>query len=556
VTPLSFGRILPVGALALAACGGGFEPNPPSGTDCGAASPTALAVGAFTVLDASQTACVRLPAVGSSETEHLFVALAGEGRETRDGVTANYQLEAGSGLTASVARPASPSFRRGPTAAARFHDRLRALERTLSEHPGATRRPRISASVAPTPPTIGTKRAFDVCATTTCDSFVTSNATAKVVGQKVAIFVDDSAPAGGYTQADLDEVGGLFDDHLYPIDTTAFGRESDLDDNGVVIVLLTQHVNRLTPDCSTSVILGYFFGLDLLPSQAHSNDGEIFYGVVPGTATPQCTISKEFAKANLPGVFVHEFQHMISFNQHVLVRGGTTEDTWLNEGLSHFAEELAGRQIPDNLCPDFDSCGSQFIGGNINNAFMYLENPEANFLVEPGTSGGTLEERGANWLFVRWFGDHFTANPADTLATDVTRALVQTNRVGSANVAAIAGVDFGQLVSQWQLANYLDNLPGFTPSSDRLQYTTIDFRNLFLVNFQNGAFDKPYPLVPDSLRTGSYEHTGVLRGGSGKHLRIIQSSGAGEVDVRLTAPDGTSPVASTVLPRIALVRVR
>jgi hypothetical protein len=507
------------------------------------------------VLDASQTACVRLPAAGNSETEHLFVALAGEGRETQNGVTAPFELDAGSGLTASVARPgAPPSFRRGSTAAERFHDRLRARERTLSEQPAATQRPRISALVVPTPPTIGTKRTFDVCATTTCDSFVTSNATAKVVGQKVAIFVDDSAPAGGYTQADLDEVGAMFDDHLYPIDTTAFGRESDLDSNGVVIVLLTQHVNELTPDCSVSVILGYFFGLDLLPSQAHSNDGEIFYGVVPGTATPQCTISKTFAKANLPGVFVHEFQHMISFNQHVLVRNGTTEDTWLNEGLSHFAEELAGRQIPDALCPDFDSCESQFLGGNINNAFMYLENPEANFLVEPGSSGGTLEERGANWLFVRWFADHFATS--EPLAPEATRALVQTNRVGSANVAAVAGADFGQLASQWQMANFLDNLPGFTPSSDRLQYTTIDFRNLFLVNFQNGAFDKPYPLVPDSLRTGSYQHTGILRGGSGKHLRIIQSPGSAEVDVRLTAPDGTSPVASTAQPRIALVRVR
>ena len=548
--------MLVAGALVAAACGGN-EPTPPTGVDCSGVSPTTLAVGAFTILDASQTACVRIPAPGASETEHLYVALATEGRQATNGITATYELEGGTGATASVASPNGAVFDQVPTAAASFHDRLRARERSLSEHPAAAARPRISASVAPTPPVIGSKRTFDVCATTTCDSFVQSHATAKVVAQRVAIFVDDSAPAGGYSQADLDQVGALFDSHLYPIDTTAFGRESDLDDNGVVVVLLTQRVNELSPNCNSanSVILGYFFGLDLLPSQTHSNDGEIFYGVTPGSVTPGCTISTAFAKENLPSVFVHEFQHMISFNQHVLVRQGTTEDTWLNEGLSHFAEELAGRQVPDTFCPDFNNdCGSQFIGGDLNDAFMYLEDPEAHFLIEPTSSGGTLEERGANWLFVRWLGDHFAAT--QPLATELTRALVQTALNGSANVAAVTGEDFSTLISQWQMANYLDNLSGFTPASDRLQYTSFDFRAVFQANFENGVFDKPYPLTPDSTRTGNYSHSGVLRGGSGKFLRIIQPAGAAEASLVLSAPGGNAPVASSVSPRIAIVRVR
>ena len=63
--------------------------------------------------------------------------------------------------------------------------------------------------------------------------------------------------------------------------------------------------------------------------------------------------------AFLPPTFIHEFQHMISFNQHVLVRGGTAEDTWLNEGLSHFAEELGGELMPDAVCqPAFPTARS------------------------------------------------------------------------------------------------------------------------------------------------------------------------------------------------------
>ena len=51
----------------------------------------------------------------------------------------------------------------------------------------------------------------------------------------------------------------------------SIGRESDLDGNARVIVLLTQHVNDLSADCNTSgsIVLGFFFGLDLGQSRRH-----------------------------------------------------------------------------------------------------------------------------------------------------------------------------------------------------------------------------------------------------------------------------------------------
>ncbi len=552
---------LPSCALVLVACGG-TDPNPSTPLDCSAVNPTSLSAGEFTILDATQTACVRIPGAGAAEAQYLYVALAGEGTETSNGVSAPYRLQGGASPTASVAtvRPTA-DVGQAPGLAQAFHDRLRARERALTRQPAVVNasRARISASVVPTPPVVGAKRTFNVCATTACDSFVQSTATAQVIGQRVAIFVDDSAPANGYTQSDLVTVGQLFDTQLYPIDTTAFGRESDLDSNGVVIVLLTQHVNELSPNCNTtrSVILGFFFGLDLLPSTANSNDGEVFYGLVPGTATPGCSISNSFATETLPGVFIHEFQHMISFNQHVLIRGGGVEDVWLNEGLSHFAEELGGEGVPDNFCaPAFTNCESQFNGGNLDNAYNYLDSLsfEAHFLIEPASSSGTLGERGSNWLFVRWLADHFAATQPQ--GTELTRALVQTSRAGAANVAALTGEDFGTLVSQWQMANYLTSLTGFTPSSDRLRYTSLDLRAIFLSNFNRGVFPKPYPLTPDETSNGAYDRTGILRAGSGRHLLVTQPVGSGEVALALTNGGGTATVSSTAKPRIALARVR
>ena len=543
------------GSVALAACGS--EPNPVGTTDCSAVSPTALSPGEFTILDADQTACVRLPGGGGQEAEYLYVALGTDGTQTQNGVSAPYMIKGGPGPSAAVAALRQTTFDQPPTRAQAFHDLLRERERRLSEQPAvvAAAQKGISALIASVPPTVGSKRTFDVCATTTCDTFVSSTATAKVVDQRVAIYLDDAAPAG-YTQSDLDFVGTLFDNYLYPIDTTAYGRESDLDNNGVVIVLLTQRVNELSPNCNStgSVVLGFFFGLDLLPTQPHSNDGEVFYGVVPGTVTPGCTISKTFATQQLPPVFIHEFQHMISFNQHVLIRGGQTEDTWLNEGLSHFAEELGGRLVPDAECPAAASCADQFIGGNIDDAYRYLNDTESSFLIEPGSSTGTLAERGANWLFVRWLADHFsTTQPA---ATDLTRKLDQTSLIGSANVASATGEDFSTLISQWQLANYLDDLPNFTPASNRLEYSSWNVRALYLQNFQQWVFAKPYPLTPDSTRTGVYQHTGILRAGSGRHVRIIQPVGSGDASFLLTNSSDSTPVSSTVKPRIAVARVR
>jgi hypothetical protein len=328
----------------------------------------------------------------------------------------------------------------------------------------------------------------------------------------------------------------------------------------VVIVLLTQRVNALSPNCNNTgrVILGYFFGADLLPrtsANPGSNEAEVFYGLVQDPTSASCDISREEATGRLPATFIHEFQHMISFNQHVLLRGGTTEDTWLNEGLSHFAEELGGRQVPDAECPNSNSCAEEFLGqGDLFNALAYLASPEDFFLIEPGSSNGRLEERGANWLFVRWLVDHFAVD--SVFGADFTTRLVATNLVGAANVEMQTGVTFSTLVPEWQLSNYLDDLPGFDQPAARLRYKSWNFRAVAGVN------GRPFPLVPDMTSGDGYVHRGVLRAGSGRHVLVVQEAGAGEVNLEVTGLTPrpkrlvSRPLPSSVSPRIGLVRIR
>ncbi len=552
--------------LALAACGGdpiAPPPPPPPGQGCATPQAVALAAGQHTIVDPTASAgCVRLPAAGVAGAEYLVVALSTSGTQ---GVSEAYKVDGQTVATPSAPAPLPPpvlqAFRR-PTTAQAFHSLMRDRERLLAADP-RTALSRLERPALTPPPVPGSKRTFNVCATLTCTTFVQVTATAAYVGTRGAIYLDDVVPAGGFNQADIDTLGLLFDggapgQNMYAVDTAAFGREPDSDGNSVVVMLLTDQLNTLSGNCNTSgtIILGFFNPADLIPTAAGSNRGEVFYALVPSPGSQTCDVSKNFVKTVIPGVFIHEFQHMINFNQKVLVRGGaSSEETWLNEGLSHFAEELGGRIIPDG--PGQGSAPnrfSQFVGGNVSNAYDYLENPEATFLVGPSSSTGTLPERGAGWLFTRWLADHFGADPNGSA---VTRGLVITPSRGAGNVTTVTGETFPTLVAEWQMANFLDNLPGFTPSSARLQYTSWNFRTTFAsANAQDpGNFPRVYPLLPDSTRTGTYLRTGTLRAGSGRHVRVIQNPSAGAVDLLVTNSAGAA-LSPTTVPRVGVVRIR
>jgi hypothetical protein len=557
---------------SLVACGS--DTTGPSLSVCGVVAPTTLAVGDVSIVDPAGGPCVAVPSVpaaGGAGAAYLYLTVSTAGSQTANGITGPYAISGASvPATADQAPLPSPllsSFKPALTAE-QFHMMLRRRERATASDPravlfrSAAKAPSLAVAAAPQ---VGDQKDFFVCRNTTCDPpFVTVTATAQEVSGNLAIFVDNASTVTQlYTPTDLTNIGQLFDKYLYPIDTTNYGRESDIDGNGVVQVLLTPQINKLSGNCNTtrSVILGYFFSVDLEPTATGSNKGEVFYSIVPDPGNTACTISKSFAEDNLGPTFIHEFQHMISYNRHVLLNGGAgqTEDTWLNEGLSHYAEELGGRLIPDAqnplLQPNENTLG-QFAGSDYDNAYNYLTNPEATALIESDQSTGLLTERGANWLMVKWLGNQFGTTTPDSVrflvpSTDFTLKLENTTLVGSANVAQQAGQPFPDLVTYWQLASYLDDLPGFTPLTPRLQYVGFNLRSALAQLNRTPSF----PLVPDSTLTGAYSHAGTLHQGSGHHVRIVQAAGAPGVQFKLSGQAGGA-ISTTLVARVGLVRIR
>src|SRR5205823_12294383 len=139
------------------------------------------------------------------------------------------------------------------------------------------------------------------------------------------------------------------------------------------------------------------------------------------------------------------------------------EDLWLNEGMSHYAEELGGRSyLPDTA----RYCS--FLLGDLYNAAQYFGAPHSVFLVDTAGIGG-LANRGAYWLLVRFVVDQFAADTGAAAAHAVTRSPENTTPIGAANIAAATGSPFETGGEHWALANYVSDLAGSTAPS-RLRY--------------------------------------------------------------------------------------
>ncbi len=424
----------------------------------------------------------------------------------------------------------------------RFHDDLLRRDETAARASAGFPAPAAPARV--TAPVLGTVRAFGACGDLNCQTLVTVIAKALYVGAHAAIYVDTLAPPGGFGPADLQQLGAQVDSVLYPIDTVAFGAPSDIDGNGVVLLLLTRAVNALTPaSACQSPIVGYSLGVDLAPStRAQFNNGEVFYGVVPDpSGIFGCDLTTAAALASLAPTFIHEFQHMISFNQHVLLRGGDPEALWLNEGLSRLAEELGGRHY-DSL--GADSVGDNFLLSDLYDAFLYEETPAPNPLVTT-TSPTAFETSGAGWLFVRYLVDQY--------GTGVTQRLEQTALQGGSNVAGATGLPLATLLGRWALAMYVSDLPGFTPDS-ALTYRTWAFRTTFLGLNQQfpQAFDRPFPLVPATAAGGAFSLVDVVASGSGTYLIVTQAASAPAFSIAFTVEN----TGATADPQLAVIRLK
>lgn len=267
------------------------------------------------------------------------------------------------------------------------------------------------------------------------------NVTVKRKGTNAAVIVDDSLTLA---EADLDTLINTFDQTIYPRDTALFGnpniesgnlqglKASDRDNDGLVWIVITNTVAEKDS-------VGFFVATDFT-DDALSNQADILYMAAPEEEGNLTTVLTTMA---------HEFQHLLSYATKVykpLIEGGTAgtvEDLWLDEGLSHLAE---------------DACG---FGGE-NATLLDQETFTAFASTSLITGDDSLALRGMAYLFLRYLyekkgGVDYLTNGtlSDLGGASWLQSLHKSTQLGHENISSTYG-DYKAAIDKWMATMALD----------------------------------------------------------------------------------------------------
>lgn len=242
------------------------------------------------------------------------------------------------------------------------------------------------------------------------------------------------------------------------------------------------------------------------------------------------------------GTLAHEFQHLINASRRLYVNGASVFETvWLNEGLSHVAEELmfhaAAGTAPGQNIDLNDLYGSQSVldafngwaGSNFGRLQSWLEAPH---LQGPYAPNDTLATRGAIWAFLRYAADRKGGNQSALWS-----ALVNSTTAGLDNLDAVLEDNTTWWVSDFTHAMYLDD-SGIVVDPRHAQ-PSWNFRSIY------PAIAPGYPLAVHDAANGVNFTRSLSAGGGSAFVRM--GVAAGDHGVLSILSDGQTPPSSVEL---------
>ncbi|HEY6218850.1 MAG TPA: hypothetical protein VIV65_02265, partial [Gemmatimonadaceae bacterium] len=358
---------------------------------------------------------------------------------------------------------------------------------------------------------------------------------------------DTANPANGFSDAEYAAYGAAFDTVSYLVDVANFGEPTDIDNNGSRVILFFTHaVNE-----NGAGVLGFFFGRDLLPKVGEfgscpgSNVGEIVNLFVPDNVTP-----KSYVTTKIVGTLSHEFQHLINAARRLYINksAAISEERWLNEGLSHIAEELtfyraSGLTPRQNIGSAALASGSPATAfslygtDNISRLREYIRSPDTQSPIGVDDNDDDFGTRGAIWSYLRYVADQRFSQTESTLWAK----LVNSNSAGLQNLYDVVGSDARAMMHDWTLAILLDDFA--TGVAAKYQMPSWNYRQVA----------SPYGLTLKwSPLTNNATTTVTLQAGGTSFARFATSA---NVDAYVTA----GGISGTGLPPhvlLALVRTK
>jgi len=433
------------------------------------------------------------------------------------------------------------------------------------------------------------------------DTAAVITASVRAVGDHFAILRDTQGP-GWFTAADYSQMLATLEDVIHPVNVAYFGEPADIDGNERVLVLVTEETNKLSDATGLSFIAGFFVPSDLSDSGtgsggggvgspcATSNEAEILYLLAPdpdGDFGRAHTV--DFARNNVVSVSSHELQHLIGAGQRLIFGAGgfgDLEEVWVDEGLSHLAEELgglaaAGLAVRSNLTfedvlQDIDTFKTFHLSnfarlGGTSGGGGWLRNPENTQTIAPSDPGGpsSLRFRGFAWIFMRWLGDQ--EGPAGSGAIpgsneqSLFRELVSGGPMllkGIANVERVvqqmgSGRSWAELLEDFLISPAADDQA--EGASARTQLLTWDLPSVFLGLHENegtaSSFTEIYPLDMEMFALVPVAEQFTVRSSTAKYFSLESAAEAPDYEIQLLDTAGL-PLAPAVSAQVTVVRVR
>jgi hypothetical protein len=490
--------------------------------------------------DATSVSCIRLADQPAGAAYLLVTQNAGnDGRQSLA-----FQLTGVTGSPrAPTLHPAGSTRTRTSSAAEAWEARLRNRESEVLRR-GLKRPPLMAARANPTSaaaPGLGATLAFNVIDRRGNIERVVG--VVRAVGKHSIIYQDRNAPAGGFSEAEFTELAQLFDDPIHPTDLAVFGEPPDIDGNGRVLILLTPATNELTLPGENGYIAGYVNPDDQSfcdpdgDFPCFGNTAEVIYTVVPdpdGKHGLKHTSAQLLRK--LPSVLAHEFQHLIHFNQRAL-QALHAEAPWLMEALAHSAEDTVGGVLFQR---GDDARAQLFRHDNYQRVAHYLADPASVSIL--GEEGGTLEERGAGWLLLKFIAGHFGA--------DVLGRLTRSTEQGTATVSTATGTPWNVLLARWAVALHSAAQGSAVPVDARYRYTNLDLHSLL------ASLNTPVrPFQPQALAFSDFVLRGTLPDGGAWYTLLTATAEPVSLNLNLAGLRGAA-FTTRARPQLTLLRLR
>jgi hypothetical protein len=263
-------------------------------------------------------------------------------------------------------------------------------------------------------------------------------ATCQYVGEHAYIFVEDKywdTNGGLVFQNHVDQLGSLFDHAtpadaargIYQINTEVFGPVPDIDGYERVFVL----VLRVRDYIATSNVVGFF-------------DPEVPNEATPALRLDTIYLDEETVRRNAylaQGTLAHEFQHLIHWGQDA------DEDSWVDEGLSGYAELINGFPETDpTMVPNF------------------LDNPDLDLTLWLNRAANY----GSSYLFMAMLAERYGEALIGQLVAETRNGIF-----GIEGIFDRSGIDedFRSVWGNWVVGNY-------APDDPRYGYTVLQGRRV------------------------------------------------------------------------------